>query len=210
MFMDKLLNRRILILSVVTVFVLALLFSMFNPGDQSGYVKDLLAARQEKNREFMISPDSPLNSEKKRSFKGLPYFPPNQEWVFSAELKMEKGEGDTLELALNNGDKEQLIRVGKLTFTKDGVPFSVSCFRNPYAEDDRLFVPFRDASSGIESYGGGRYLDAQSQGEAVILDFNRAYNPFCAYNDDFICVIPPEENRISLKILAGEQKPADH
>lgn len=207
--MKQHLNKRIIILSIVTVFVFALLYSLFDSGNQSNYVKNLLNERQEKNRAFMISPESPLKPEMKRSFKGLPYFPPNQDWVFSAELKMEKEGGDTLELALNDGQKERLIRVGKLSFTQEGKTYTVSCFRNPYADDNKLFVPFRDASSGIESYGGGRYLDAQSQGEAVILDFNRAYNPFCAYNDDFICVIPPEENRIPLKILAGEQKPAE-
>lgn len=208
--MKQHLNKRIIVLSIVTVFVLALLYSIFDTSNQSGYTKNLLYERQEKNRAFMISPDSPLKPEMKRSFKGLPYFPPDQDWVFSAELKMEKGGGDTLELGLNDGQKERLIRVGKLTFTKEGKSYTVSCFRNPYTDDNKLFVPFRDASSGVESYGGGRYLDALSQGEAVILDFNRAYNPFCAYNEDFICVIPPEENRIALKILAGEQKPADH
>jgi uncharacterized protein (DUF1684 family) len=112
-------------------------------------------------------------------------------------------------MTLNDGEKELMIRVGELTFTKEEKKYTVSCFRNPYAEDDLLFIPFRDASSGIESYGGGRYLDAINKGDAVILDFNRAYNPFCAYNDNFVCVIPPEENRIPLKILAGERKPAN-
>jgi uncharacterized protein len=207
--MKKSLNKRIFVLSVITLFVLALLYALFDSGDQSVYVKDLLMERQEKNRAFMISEESPLNPEDKRSFKGLPYFEPSLDWVFSAELKLLPNGGDTLEMTLNDGEKEQMIRVGELTFTKDGTKQTISCFRNPYAEDNRLFVPFRDASSGIESYGGGRYLDAINKGEAVILDFNRAYNPFCAYNDDFVCVIPPEENRIPLKILAGEQKPAN-
>lgn len=196
-------------LSAITLFLLAILYSLFDSGDQSVYVKDLLMERQEKNRALMISEESPLNPEDKRSFKGLPYFEPTLEWIFSAELKLLPDGGDTLEMTLNDGEKELMIRVGELTFTKEEKKYTVSCFRNPYAEDDRLFIPFRDASSGIESYGGGRYLDAINKGDAVILDFNRAYNPFCAYNDNFVCVIPPEENRIPLKILAGERKPAN-
>ncbi len=196
-------------LSAITLFLLAILYSLFDSGDQSVYVKDLLMERQEKNRALMISEESPLNPEDKRSFKGLPYFEPTLEWIFSAELKLLPDGGDTLEMTLNDGEKELMIRVGELTFTKEEKKYTVSCFRNPYAEDDQLFIPFRDASSGIESYGGGRYLDAINKGDAVILDFNRAYNPFCAYNDNFVCVIPPEENRIPLKILAGERKPAN-
>lgn len=207
--MKKSLNKRIFVLSAITLFLLAILYSLFDSGDQSVYVKDLLMERQEKNRALMISEESPLNPEDKRSFKGLPYFEPTLEWIFSAELKLLPDGGDTLEMTLNDGEKELMIRVGELTFTKEEKKYTVSCFRNPYAEDDRLFIPFRDASSGIESYGGGRYLDAINKGDAVILDFNRAYNPFCAYNDNFVCVIPPEENRIPLKILAGERKPAN-
>jgi hypothetical protein len=207
--MKKSLNKRIFVLSAITLFLLAILYSLFDSGDQSVYVKDLLMERQEKNRALMISEESPLNPEDKRSFKGLPYFEPTLEWIFSAELKLLPDGGDTLEMTLNDGEKEQMIRVGELTFTKEGKKYTVSCFRNPYAEDDKLFIPFRDASSGIESYGGGRYLDAINKGDAVILDFNRAYNPFCAYNDNFVCVIPPEENRIPLKILAGERKPSN-
>jgi len=75
-----------------------------------------------------------------------------------------------------------------------------------------LFVPFRDGTSGKETYGGGRYFDCEIPpiGNSILLDFNKAYNPYCAYNPRFSCVIPPEENRLKIKIEAGEKLFEEH
>lgn len=69
-----------------------------------------------------------------------------------------------------------------------------------------LFVPFVDETSGKETYGSGRYLDLeQARGDDYVLDFNMAYNPYCAYNDDYVCPIPPRENKLPIEIRAGEK-----
>lgn len=181
------------------------MFSLFQTDSQSPYLERVRLERREKNRGFVMSEESPLTPEMKASFKGLAYFEPDENWVLAGDF-LPAREADTLELALNTGGTEKIIREGAVRFQVDGKMYALVCFRNPYASDTSLFIPFKDETSGIETYGGGRYLDAvRDQKGAVLLDFNQAYNPFCVYNEKYTCIIPPIENNLKLKVLAGEK-----
>jgi uncharacterized protein (DUF1684 family) len=103
-------------------------------------------------------------------------------------------------------------RYGEVTFELDGKELKLAVYRNKKMLDlsqdtNMLFIPFRDMTSGSETYGGGRYIDCEIPvaGDIIDLDFNKAYNPYCAYNHKYSCVIPPEENRLPVKIEAGEK-----
>jgi len=110
----------------------------------------------------------------------------------------------------STGERRSMRRVGVLSFTLQGRQLQLSAFVEAGAPDtDRLFVPFADQTSGKETYGPGRYLDLDRTATSIYLvDFNRAYNPYCAYNSKYDCPYPPRENNLPLAIRAGERAPA--
>jgi uncharacterized protein (DUF1684 family) len=99
-----------------------------------------------------------------------------------------------------------------ITFFIDGKKYTLHAYQNldlikKEGYEDYLFVPFNDYTNGIESYGGGRYLDLREPiGDFIILNFHKSYNPYCAYNDKYSCPVPPEENKLDLRIEAGVKK----
>jgi uncharacterized protein (DUF1684 family) len=99
------------------------------------------------------------------------------------------------------------LKFGLFTFEVEGQHLKLIAYKSvedPYARS--LFLPFSDETSGHETYAAGRYLDLEEQGgDDYELDFNLAYNPYCAYNEDYTCPVPPFENKLSVKILAGEK-----
>jgi uncharacterized protein (DUF1684 family) len=102
---------------------------------------------------------------------------------------------------------EGLVYAGKLQFELQGNALQLAAYRSVDRPTTELFVPFRDATSGTETYGGGRYLDINvSTGQSVVLDFNYAYQPYCAYNPQYVCALPPRTNYLTLPIRAGERQ----
>jgi uncharacterized protein (DUF1684 family) len=139
-------------------------------------------------------------------FHGFPVFPHDAGW--RVEARAERGSGDSLVVGTTRGLEKALVRSAVLRFERDGVPCSLTGFREP-GEAGALFVPFRDATSGEESYGVGRYLrvDWKDGDASAIVDFNHATNPWCAYSDHYNCVLPPEENHLKIAVRAGEKAP---
>lgn len=156
--------------------------------------------RAEKDEFFESHQHSPLTTEQKQVFQGLNYFPPDDSLRF--ELAIEPFEDQVeIKMQTSTGDLRDFIRYGKLTFEVEGVEAALTV----YANEHGFFIPFVDAQAGKETYGAGRYLDPEMLGEdRVVLDFNMAYNPYCAYNDLYSCPIPPAENRLRVAIRAGE------
>ena len=104
----------------------------------------------------------------------------------------------------STGDVAQYVRLGRVSFSADGEAASLTVFGDAHGHE--LFLPFADATSGEETYGAGRYLDVQRQhGGRLLVDFNYAYNPYCAYNEAWSCPLTPFENRIGAPIRAGER-----
>lgn len=172
--------------------------------------------RTGKNIKLMYSDPSPLLQEQKKSFDGLKYFPPDIKYQVEGKL-VKDDEPETVIMKTSGERTPFYIRYGTVQFNIDGNELKLAVYQNKKMLDltmdtNHLFVPFRDGTSGKESYKGGRYVDCviPEEGNTMSLDFNKAYNPYCAYNPKYQCVIPPEENRLSIRIEAGEKKFEEH
>ena len=113
-------------------------------------------------------------------------------------------EQETIEMQTSTGGVSRFIRSDKISFDADGESVQLTLYKDPESGD--YFLPFADGTSGRETYGAGRYLDVQMLPDGkVLVDFNYAYNPYCAYNDSWMCPITPPENRVNAPVRAGEK-----
>lgn len=169
------------------------------------YAQALAAQRVEKDRFFAHNPASPLTLEQKRKFAGLSYFPPTLDLRF--ELPLERhATAERIIMQTSTGHEQVYRKVGQVRFEVEGQPATLQVYEPEGGGE--YFVPFRDATSAKETYGAGRYLEPHSLGRDLLLvDFNLAYNPYCAYNDYFSCPLPPIENWLKVPIRAGEKLP---
>jgi uncharacterized protein len=170
--------------------------------------RQLDAFRRQKDRFFKESPESPLLPEDKEHFHSLHYYPVDPAYRVIATVVLEEHPG-TFKVQTTTGDFKEYTRLGRLEFLLGGQSYGLTAFLPPSDEPlhgNRIFVPFRDKTSGKETYGAGRYLDLNKKsGSEYTLDFNRAYNPFCAYSPYYSCPLPPIENNLPVEILAGEK-----
>ena len=172
----------------------------------------LEAGRLEKDMRFRTGADSPIPPQDRAAFPGLRYFPVDQTYRAEAVLRRVAGK-EPLQLASSRGERREAVRVGRLEFTLQGQALHLSVFKllDPDVPPSQLFVPFTDATSGNETYGAGRYLDLEEHpSDRYVLDFNLAYNPYCAYNPEYDCPFPPRENRLPVPIRAGERVFPEH
>ena len=165
-------------------------------------VTELENFRRDKDDFFGKDHRSPLTSGQQRTFKGLDYFPENPELVVKAKIDR-KVEPGVVRMETTKGREQVYRRYGVVHFEVDGEPAQVTLYSSEGSH--QLFVPFRDATSGKDTYGGGRYLDLHTHGDEIVVDFNYAYNPYCAYNPDWSCPLPPAENWLTVPIRAGEK-----
>lgn len=157
--------------------------------------------RHQKDLFFGHHPESPLNPAQKREFTGLEYFPEAPELRF--ELPIERyADPETIQIQTSTGDVQSYQRYGKIHFSVNGQIVILDIYANHYG----LFLPFVDSLAGEETYPAGRYLEPEllPDGKALV-DFNQAYNPYCAYNDAWSCPLTPAENRLDVPIRAGEK-----
>ena len=169
--------------------------------------QELIALRQEKDAQFRDSDDSPIPGAKRSSFKGLAYFPPNAEYAVSAQFT-ESSRADTITMPTSKDDLRKAVRIGTFSFAVNGKDCKLAAYTFVgQLDENSYFVPFTDLTSGHETYYAGRYLDVPIQeDEDYVLDFNVAYNPYCAYNENYSCPLVPRENNLSVAIRAGEKK----
>jgi uncharacterized protein (DUF1684 family) len=165
-------------------------------------------SRKEKDRILKLSPNSPIPKEERANFPGLNYFPVNlQKYRLDAKLEP-YANNEKVKIVTSKGEQDEYIKYGALKFTFDGVDCSLDVFKStaPDVDAKRLFIPFKDTTSGKETYGAGRYLELEeTTNKLYTIDFNLAYNPYCAYNADFSCPIPPAQNTLKVAIKAGEK-----
>ncbi len=171
---------------------------------QNDYKKKVLEFRRQKDQFFKSHPQSPLTPEQKAKFKGLPYFPINEKFRVKAQLK--KDETHRIEfIQTNTGETREYVVVGRLHFSIDDQPCELTLYQS--IDRSHYFLPFKDATNGKETYGAGRYLEVERLNEnEFLLDFNYAYNPYCAYNENWVCPLVPFENHLPCRIEAGEKK----
>lgn len=164
-------------------------------------MSELAEFRREKDTFFATSPDSPLTPEQQENFHGLTYFPENPDLRREIEITPFDKQ-DKVQLPTSTGDIQTYTRYGRFNFEIDGKKAELTLFGSPHG----FFLPFVDSQAGKETYGAGRYLDPeQLPNGKFLIDFNLAYNPYCAYNEMWSCPIPPAENRLEVPIRAGEK-----
>lgn len=162
---------------------------------------ELQHLRQRKDQMFRDDHHSPIPAGQRRSFSGLRYFPPAPDLAF--DLEVEPADGSTLEIPTSDGSRRRYRRSGRVRFEVDGEQAELVLLSRE--DEEGFFLPFRDATSGSESYGAGRYLDVGPSEEGrVHVDFNLAYNPYCAYDDAYSCPLPPPDNWLRVPVRAGE------
>jgi hypothetical protein len=165
-------------------------------------MSDLEIYRNHKDLFFQQDPHSPLSEEQKEVFQGLDYYPeePDLRLVVRVDPFQEQQE---VQIQTSTGDSGTYLRYGLLRFEVDGQPAQLTVYQ---ARNGDPFIPFQDRTSGTETYGAGRYLEPEALGEdKYLVDFNLAYNPWCAYSPLYSCPLTPEENRLSVAIRAGEK-----
>ena len=158
--------------------------------------------RTEKDRVFGRDPHSPLSADQRRDFQGLAYFDENPQLVIHAGIDREV-DPEEVRMATSSGEEQVYRRYGLVRFRVDDQPAQLMLYSSE--DSDELFIPFRDATSGHETYGAGRYLEVHAHGDEVTIDFNYAYNPNCAYDPSWSCPLPPTENWLKVPIRAGEK-----
>jgi uncharacterized protein (DUF1684 family) len=167
---------------------------------------ELTRFRQSKDHFFKSDPHSPLTPPQRDSFEGLVYYDENPDLRFELDVEPFE-EQDQITMATSTGDVAEYIRWGRITFEVGGQEAHLTVYSA--VGGGGYFLPFMDATSGGETYGSGRYLEVEPLPDGrLLVDFNLAYNPYCAYNEYWSCPIPPKENRLSVPIRAGEKKPS--
>jgi uncharacterized protein (DUF1684 family) len=169
---------------------------------------DLLTQRREKDAFFGDHPRSPLPPDEQAAFEGLSYYDVAPDYRFEVSLDR-FDDPEEVVVGTSTGTEQTYLAWGEFTVEIDGEEVTLVAYKAD-AEEDRLWVPFRDETSGEETYGAGRYLDLEPDEHRTadgdwILDFNQAYNPTCAYSDAYECPLAPQANWLEVSIEAGER-----
>jgi uncharacterized protein (DUF1684 family) len=179
-------------------------------GAPEGYAADLRTNREEKDEFFAEHPQSPIPPEHREAFSGLNYFDPDLDYRVEASVTVHD-DPDPVPMETTDGNEVRYVRVATFAFDLGDRTHELHGYKQrPEDDDEPVFTPFRDKTTGQESYRRGRYLELHPEddlvdGDVVTLDFNLAYTPFCAFTDTFSCPLPPEENWLDAVIRAGER-----
>ncbi|TXK45314.1 DUF1684 domain-containing protein [Pontibacter qinzhouensis] len=171
-------------------------------------VQELLAYQQELNEAYKDPEKSPLPPEKLTQFSGHTFFEIDLAYRVQARFKRTAQE-PVFKMQTSTDRLPEYVKYGELTFELHGQTHILNIYQNLALRKteqyrNHLFLPFTDQTNGHTTYGGGRYLDLTiPEGETMLLDFNKAYNPYCAYAAGYSCPIPPKENNLAVAIPAG-------
>lgn len=176
----------------------------------AGYAKSIKQHRKAYKKAFLSNERSPLD---RKGIKDLRFFAPDEAWRVNAEF-VRTPEAETFDMATYSGTTKPYVQYGYLRFPYRDTVLTVNVYQSLMTTKmpqyrDHLFVPFKDDTNGEETYGGGRYIDLRigdiQADKRCVLDFNKAYNPYCAYSGGYQCPIPPRENHLPVSVLAGER-----
>lgn len=174
--------------------------------EEENYLEEVLQQRRDKANFMQYDEQSPLSAEQKETFSGLNYFDPDPAYRIEARVEENKEKG-LLTLPTSDNKQTPFKKWGYAVFEMEGEEQRLLLLQPAYGPDmGSLFLPFSDATSADETYGAGRYLDLEMpKKEKLLIDFNQAYNPYCAYAEGFSCPFPPKENLLPVAIRAGEK-----
>lgn len=200
-------SKNIILLVAIVVAVISILYTISGSKDQTAYVNIIKKEREEKDNFMRTSPESPF-AQNVAAFTGLKYYPADLKYKIVADLIPIQNKKAVL-LATNDGKQEQYVEYGYAEFDLTGYRNKLIIFEmiDDGPTKGKLFLAFGDGTSAEETYGAGRYLDIEKTigSNKITLDFNQAYNPYCAYSDKFSCPLPPAENLLVIPIPAGEK-----
>ena len=159
--------------------------------------------RAAKDEFFGSDEHSPLTPGHQQSFDGLFYYEENPSLAFDLDVEL-MADPQVVPMQTSTGDEAEYLRWARIRFTVGGDEAQLTVYRDP--SSGGYFLPFQDANAGGETYGAGRYLDLEARDDGRLhVDFNYAYNPYCAYNERWSCPLPPAENRLTVALRAGEK-----
>ncbi|WP_302082005.1 DUF1684 domain-containing protein [Salinibaculum rarum] len=175
------------------------------------WAERLRANREEKDRFLAEHRQSPIPPEDRDDFDGLDYFEPDPTYRVEATVSVHD-DPEAIELDTSDDRTVRYLRVVTFAFDLGGESYELAGYQQETDDGDTIFVPFRDKTTGQQTYHGGRYMELEpdrtlEDGDVVTIDFNIAYSPFCAYSETFSCPLPPEENWLETTIEAGERTP---
>jgi uncharacterized protein (DUF1684 family) len=190
--------------SIAQLLVLCLCAAACSPPTQEGYTARIAGERARKDEVFRGGgEDSPILPKDVASFVPLAYFAIDESYAVPAQLEP-AAEQLRLQMPTSTGKLRTTTRIGTLHFNLKGQPLRLTAFLEDGSR--RLFVPFSDLTSGTETYQAGRYMNLDPTATGIyVVDFNVAYHPYCYYNADYDCPLPPKENRLAVPIRAGER-----
>ncbi len=189
--------------ALIIVIILVYSFKGSNTFNFEKYKVELSQYRDERDRFMQFNQESPLPEEERADFDGLNYFSPDSSMRIVADLK-NIDDPKTISLNMTNGAPEKYKEIGYANFAHDNQVVNLLVMKS--LESGDLFLPFWDTTNGVSTYGGGRYLDPELlSSDKILLDFNYAYNPFCAFAESYACPIPPLQNKIPFAVEAGEK-----
>jgi uncharacterized protein (DUF1684 family) len=201
-------TKSILIAAVAALTATILYYSFTGGSSDEDYITKVNKERQAKDELMKSGENSPFGDEKK-NFKGLNYFPPDLKYRISAKLVPIQNK-KMIVLPTSDDQEKKYLEYAFAEFELNATPAKLLILEIADDSPNRgmLFLAFADSTSAIETYGAGRYLDVKKTPGAtsITLDFNEAYNPYCAYSDNFSCPFPPKENVLKTAVKAGEKK----
>jgi len=199
-------TQHLYFLGIFGVVLLILIYAFSGTQLNEDYLKKIKEFRAMKDRYFKESENSPLDRKERKNFTGLNYYEPNPAYKLEADLQPFDIK-DVIEMPTSTGTQKRYQKFGYISFTLMDIQHKLLLLKpmERGTPNHLFFLAFTDETSGRETYGAGRYLDVEIKKDKAIIDFNFAYNPYCAYNTIYECPIPPKENHIPIHILAGEK-----
>jgi uncharacterized protein (DUF1684 family) len=196
--------KKIISILIIAVFSFQFIYAQ-------DYIKQIQIVQQEMNHHFADSTKTPLIKEDFIHFKQLEFFPIDSFYRVKAKF-IRTADEIPFPMKTTTNRMPMYVKYGEAYFELNKIKCKLNIYQNQElikkeGFQDYLFLPFTDATNGDETYGGGRFIDLKiPSGEFIIIDFNKAYNPYCAYNHKYSCPIPPSENNVSVEIKAGVKK----
>jgi uncharacterized protein (DUF1684 family) len=187
--------------------LILIISSCTNPIDEA-YLESMEIHRAEINKEFANPETSPLTEAGIEHFEGLEFFPANPDYMVKARFVLNP-DPEAFEMETTTQRRPIYVKYGEAHFTLQEEEIVLEIYQSDKAKQmeefkEHLFLPYKDLTNGEESYGGGKFIDLKiPEGEYIIIDFYKAYNPYCAYNHKYSCPIPPEANHLNIRVPAG-------
>lgn len=196
-------NSLFIALGVGAILALILVFQWVLAEDE--YLIEMKKYREKLVEMLKHDPDSPVPDSLKAQFEGPEFFQIEKAWRVTSRFE-KNPKFQRINMPRTDGKDDTYIIAGWCNFKILGTDYRLTAYQPNPKDSKTFFIPFRDATTGKTTYGGGRYLDTRLAGDRVILDFNKAYNPYCVYDyTGYACPIPPPENTLSIAVTAGEK-----